>query len=172
MIIRRGPRRGAGQERRESRWPGDAKRKGGCQQGRSRVRASHAMARRPQVRTRSFSQRNSAGTGLAMMDTEHSWLGPKDQDPTPSGSIRPEIAAAEPAPRWVWEIGPNRDEAIVPIVPHDGGGHRVWLLTVALLAALGFGWIGGSNYIVFSTLIDQSWRQGSPQRGRRADHPR
>ena len=58
------------------------------------------------------------------------------------------------APRRVWEIRPNRDEAIVPIVPRDGGGRRVGLLTVALLGALGLGWIGGSNSIAFSTLID------------------
>jgi len=36
-------------------------------------------------------------------------------------------------------------------VPHDGGCHRVGLVTVALLA-LGLGWIGGSNYDRFFDL--------------------
>ena len=61
------------------------------------------------------------------------------------------IAMPEAAFRRVWEIRPNRDEAIVPIVPRDGGGHRVGLFTVALLA-LGLGWIGGSNYDRFFDL--------------------
>jgi hypothetical protein len=51
----------------------------------------------------------------------------------------------EQAPRWVWEIRPNRDEAIVPIVPRDGGGHHVLFFRGLLLAALSLGWIGGSN---------------------------
>jgi hypothetical protein len=51
----------------------------------------------------------------------------------------------EQAPRWVWEIRPNRDEAIVPIVPRDCDDHRVWIFRGVLLAALSLGWIGGSN---------------------------
>jgi hypothetical protein len=59
----------------------------------------------------------------------------------------------ESAPRRIWEIRPpNRGEAIVPIVPRDGGGHRVWLLIGVLLAALGLGWIGGSNSHLFYDL--------------------
>ena len=51
----------------------------------------------------------------------------------------------EQAPTWVWEIRPNRDEAIVPIMPRDGGRHHVWLIRGVLLAALSLEWIGGSN---------------------------
>ena len=74
------------------------------------------------------------------------------QGPNSFGIDQTGNAAVEAAPRWVWEIRPNRDEAIVPIVPHDGGGHRAWVLSGALLAALGFGWIGGSSSYLFFDL--------------------
>jgi hypothetical protein len=63
-----------------------------------------------------------------------------------TGSIRPEFAILGPATRHVWDLRPpNRDEAIVPILPRDSGGHQVWLFRSVLLVALGLGWIGGSN---------------------------
>ena len=42
--------------------------------------------------------------------------------------------------RRVWEIRPNRDEAIVPLMPRNGGRHHIGFITVALLA-LGLGWV-------------------------------
>jgi hypothetical protein len=48
------------------------------------------------------------------------------------------IAMPEAAFRRVWEIRPNRDEAIVPLVPRNGGCHHIGFITVALLA-LGLG---------------------------------
>lgn len=60
----------------------------------------------------------------------------------------------EQAPRWVWEIRPNRDEAIIPIVPHVGGSQSLWFFRCVLLAALGLGWIGGSHsYLFFDRTI-------------------
>jgi hypothetical protein len=59
----------------------------------------------------------------------------------------------EAAHRRVWELRPpSRDEAIIPIMPRDGGGHRVWLFRGVLLAALSLGWIGGSNSHLYFNL--------------------
>ena len=46
---------------------------------------------------------------------------------------------------------PNRDEAIVPVMPRDGGEHRLEFITVALLV-LGCGWVAGSNFDRFFDL--------------------
>lgn len=54
-------------------------------------------------------------------------------------------AIVEQAPRWVWEIRPNRDEALIPITPRVGDGRSAWFFRCVLLAALALGWIGGSN---------------------------
>ena len=51
----------------------------------------------------------------------------------------------------VWEIRPNRDEAIVPLMPRNGGGGHIGFITVALLA-LGLGWVSGSNFHRFFDL--------------------
>ncbi len=59
----------------------------------------------------------------------------------------------EAAHRRVWELRPpSRDEAIIPIMPRDGGGHHVWLFRGVLLAALSLGWIGGSNSHLYFNL--------------------
>ena len=50
------------------------------------------------------------------------------------------IAMPEALFRRVWEIRPNRDEAIVPLMPRNGGRHHIGFITVALLA-LGLGWV-------------------------------
>jgi hypothetical protein len=55
------------------------------------------------------------------------------------------IAMPDAAFRRVWEIRPNRDEAIVPLVPRNGDCRHIGFITVALLA-LGLGWVGGSNF--------------------------
>jgi hypothetical protein len=55
------------------------------------------------------------------------------------------IAMPEALFRRVWEIRPNRDEAIVPLMPRNGGRHHIGFITVALLA-LGLGWVSGSNF--------------------------
>ena len=87
-----------------------------------------------------------------MIDTEATLAWTKGPGSKSFGIDQTEIAISEPAPRRVWEIGPaNRDEAIVPIMPRGGGGHRVGLITISLLA-LGLGWIGGSNYDRFFDL--------------------
>ncbi len=55
------------------------------------------------------------------------------------GIILPKVAPAH-------EIGaPNRREVVVQVAPRGGRGRSVGLVTGALMAALGLGWIGGSN---------------------------
>ena len=50
----------------------------------------------------------------------------------------PEASAA-----WIGEVrAPNQDEALSSLVPHDGGGIRIGLLTAMLIGALGLGWWG------------------------------
>jgi hypothetical protein len=89
----------------------------------------------------------------AVIDTQATLDCTKVSDSKSFGIDETGIAIVEPAPRRVWELRPpNRDEAIVPIVPRDGGGHHVWLLKGVLLAALGLGWIGGSNSYRFFDL--------------------
>ena len=53
---------------------------------------------------------------------------------------------SEPSPAWIGEIrAPNRDEALSSLVPGNGGGLRVGVVTGLLIAALGLGWAGLSN---------------------------
>jgi hypothetical protein len=81
----------------------------------------------------------------AVIDTQANLAWTKGPGSKSFGIDQTGIAILEP--RRVWEIRPpNRDEAIIPIVPRDGGGHRVGLRTGALLGALALGWIGGSNF--------------------------
>ncbi len=51
-----------------------------------------------------------------------------------------------PSPAGTEEVrAPNQDESLSSLVPGDGGGLRVRLVTGLLLAALGLGWAGLSN---------------------------
>ena len=53
---------------------------------------------------------------------------------------------SEPSPAWIGEIrAPNRDEALSSLVPGNGGGLRVGVVTGLLIAALGLGWAGLAN---------------------------
>jgi hypothetical protein len=81
--------------------------------------------------------RNAGAADLVMIEARTAGPGSK--------SFRIDQTGIETPFRRDWEIRPNRDEAIVPLVPRNGGGHHIGFITVALLA-LGLGWVSGSNF--------------------------
>jgi hypothetical protein len=63
------------------------------------------------------------------------------QEPNSTGTDQIGFPTSRPPPGWTGEIrAPNRDEALSSLVPGNGGGLRVGVVTFLLIAALGLGW--------------------------------
>src|SRR6266508_4813891 len=87
---------------------------------------------------------------LAIYETE---VTPAWNEGRASKSVDQTGVIPDAPPARVHEVRtPNRDEALVSIVPGDRHGLRVGLVTGALVAALGLGWAGGSNLYRFLDL--------------------
>ena len=120
--------------------------KGGEEPGARSYIVNRTAGNRQHRRANPSSHRNTGAADPVMIEARTAGPGSKSFRIDQTGIAMPEAAF-----RRVLEIRPNRDEAIVPLVPRDGGGRHIGFITVALLA-LGLGWAGGSNFHRFFDL--------------------